>query len=111
MTNAEGMTKLELRMTELRAPCCFEISHAGLFRHSSFGFRHFFCDLDRQFEGRGRLKSGHARFASACRAFNERDELVFQRFLPLDRHFVARDLTTVPPINFAPLTFVIEREI
>src|SRR5260370_42203718 len=68
-------------------------------------------DFNRQFQCRSRLKSGDARLAPGARAFDERDELLLQRFLAFDRNFVAGDLSGFTTIDFAALFFVIEREI
>src|SRR5690349_7657639 len=68
-------------------------------------------DFDCKLERGGRLKSRNLRLPPGARAFDERDELLFQRFLALDRHFVARDFSRFTPVDFAALFFVIEREV
>src|ERR1700731_2192582 len=71
----------------------------------------FLGDFDCELKGGGCLKSRGPRLAPGGRAFDERNELLFQRFLALNRNFVAGDLAGLPPIYFTALLFIIEREI
>src|SRR5215471_20152581 len=68
-------------------------------------------DLHRERERGRRLKSRNLRLSPCACAFDERHELLLQRFLAINRNFVARDLAAFAPIDFAALFFVIEREI
>src|ERR1700738_5288047 len=71
----------------------------------------FLRDRDRQLERGGGLKTRNPRLAPRGGAFDKRNELLLQRFFPLDRNFVARDFSRLEPIDFAALLFVVEREI
>src|ERR1700719_2815747 len=69
------------------------------------------CDFHSQLQSSRRLKSGDQRLASGACAFNERDQLLLQRFLAFDWNFVAGNFSAFTAKNLAALFFVIEREI
>src|SRR5437868_8677253 len=69
------------------------------------------CNLNRHLQCRCRLRPRNARLASRAGAFDKRSKLKLKWFLALDLDSVARNTSPNPPVDFAALILVVEREI
>src|SRR5207247_10034828 len=69
------------------------------------------CNFNRQLERRRPLNSRNAWLASGACAFDERDELTFERFFAFDLDLIARYPSSGAAIDLTALILIIERKI